>query len=163
LPRPCSICVHPQATAIAKDLIAGVSYRDIAGRFGISKSALERHRAHIEQALAKAQNKATAKGEAEAETLLDRLKAMNSETLSILRSAKKAKNPDLALRAIARLEKQAEIEGRLLGELHDHSGSGTGITVQVVYVNSHGSVGRNQDRIPEAERKIIDAVSENVE
>jgi len=66
--------------------------------------------------------KAAAVSEAvEAGTLLDRLKALNHETAEILREvrADATKDNELALKAIARVEKQLELEGRLLGELNE--------------------------------------------
>jgi transposase len=42
--RPCTICTHNKVKEIDKAIIEGTSYRDIAGRFGISKSSLERHK-----------------------------------------------------------------------------------------------------------------------
>jgi hypothetical protein len=44
VPRTCSVCGHPQRPEIDQALAAQESYRDIAGRFGTSKFALQRHR-----------------------------------------------------------------------------------------------------------------------
>jgi hypothetical protein len=46
--RPCTICSHPQREAINHALAAGHSYRDVAGLYAVSKTALHRHwRAHV--------------------------------------------------------------------------------------------------------------------
>ena len=45
MPRTCSICRHPQRHAIEADLRAGLSYRDIARRYNLSKDVICRHRA----------------------------------------------------------------------------------------------------------------------
>jgi len=46
--RPCSICTHPERLEIDRLLLQGTSYRDIAGRFGLSKTAISRHKeSHI--------------------------------------------------------------------------------------------------------------------
>jgi hypothetical protein len=42
--RTCSVCGHPERQGIDQALAAHEPYRDIAGRFGTSKSALHRHR-----------------------------------------------------------------------------------------------------------------------
>ena len=42
----CSICAHPERDAIEKLLQAGGSYRPLAAAYGLSKSALARHRQH---------------------------------------------------------------------------------------------------------------------
>jgi hypothetical protein len=44
VPRTCSVCGHPDRQGIDQALAAHEPYRDIAGRFGTSKSALQRHR-----------------------------------------------------------------------------------------------------------------------
>lgn len=51
--RTCTICSNPQLQEIDQALVAGGSIRDIAGRFGISRSALDRHkRDHLARFLA---------------------------------------------------------------------------------------------------------------
>lgn len=48
MPRPCSVCTHPQRQAIDQALIAGAVFRNIARRFGTSTTAVHRHRhAHL--------------------------------------------------------------------------------------------------------------------
>ncbi len=42
----CSICTHPHCAAIEAALVAGQSYRSIAGQFQCSKSSIVRHRQH---------------------------------------------------------------------------------------------------------------------
>ena len=49
--RPCSICAHPARKAIDKALASGESLRDIAGRTGTTKSALDRHGPHVSAAI----------------------------------------------------------------------------------------------------------------
>lgn len=43
MPRPCSICRHPECQAIEQALAAKAPYRMIAERFGTSPAALHRH------------------------------------------------------------------------------------------------------------------------
>jgi hypothetical protein len=46
--RPCTICVHAQREAINQALAEGHSFRDIAGSYAVSKTALHRHwHAHV--------------------------------------------------------------------------------------------------------------------
>ena len=42
--RICTICVHPQRTAVEAELNAGWPLRGIAERHGLSKTALHRHK-----------------------------------------------------------------------------------------------------------------------
>lgn len=53
----CSICLHPQRKEINKALVAGGTCRALASRFGVSKSALDRHGMHIAKELAAAKRK----------------------------------------------------------------------------------------------------------
>jgi hypothetical protein len=45
--RTCSICTHAEREKIDRALIDGESERGIAGRFGLSKSAVDRHKGHL--------------------------------------------------------------------------------------------------------------------
>lgn len=99
-------------------LIEGVSLRNIAEHSGTSPQALLRHKDHIAAALIRAKD---VQEVIQADTLLDRLQALNQETRDILKAAKADDDPHLALKAIARAEKQLELEARLLGELNDQT------------------------------------------
>jgi transposase-like protein len=49
--RPCTICSHPQREAINQALAEGDSFRDVAARYAVSKTAVHRHwQAHIADA-----------------------------------------------------------------------------------------------------------------
>lgn len=43
---PCKVCQHPEREAIDSALTEGASLRDIASQYGISKSTVDRHKAH---------------------------------------------------------------------------------------------------------------------
>jgi hypothetical protein len=47
MPRNCRACQHAERQAIEGDLRAGLSYRDIARRYNISKDVICRHRGHV--------------------------------------------------------------------------------------------------------------------
>ncbi len=58
MPRPCTVCDHPQCTAIDKALVAGEVMRNVALRFAISFAALQRHKAnHLPVVLAEAKQR----------------------------------------------------------------------------------------------------------
>jgi hypothetical protein len=119
MPRTCTLCAHLQREEINRCLVAGEGYRNIAERFGTSLAALVRHKTdHIPARLAKAEE---AREVAHADTLLDQLLTLSKETAAILKEARtgKIKDNDLALKAIARAERQIELQARLLGELKD--------------------------------------------
>jgi hypothetical protein len=83
-----------------------------------AEDALARHREHLPLHLAKASEAAEV---IQAGSLLDRLLSLNAETMAILKEARtgRIKDNELALRAVARAEKQLELQGKLLGELND--------------------------------------------
>ncbi len=118
MPRSCSICLHPEREEINAALLSETPLRDMARRYATSKDALARHREHLPLHLVKASDAAEV---IQADTLLDRLLSLNAETMAILHEARtgRIKDNELALRAIARAEKQLELQGKLLGELND--------------------------------------------
>ncbi len=119
MPNTCSLCKHPSREEIDAALLGVESLRKIAARWAVSKSALLRHKAaHLPAAIVKA---AAAKEEISGGKLLDRLTTLNRETTSILREARTAETKDnqLALRAIARAERQLLLEGKLLAEMKE--------------------------------------------
>ena len=120
MPRVCTVCTHTERQRIDEALVTGTSFRKIAERFGTSTTALYRHKQdHVPGHLAKAQ---AAEEVAQADDLLARLLLLNQETLAILREARTGheKDNELALKAIARAEKQLELQGKLVGKLQDH-------------------------------------------
>ena len=113
--RTCTLCTHADRLEMERDIIHGKPYRDIAGRFGVSKSAVERHAGdHLTDQLVKA---AEADGKITAGRLIAELRALRETTLGVLEEARQQENHGIALQAIARLERQAELVGRLAGEL----------------------------------------------
>jgi hypothetical protein len=45
--RTCTVCRDPKRAEIDAALATGTPLRDIAGRFSVSTSALDRHRGHL--------------------------------------------------------------------------------------------------------------------
>ncbi len=106
--RPCTVCRHPQRAEIDQALVAGASFRDVAGRFGTSKSALERHRReHLSTAIARAYEEQAAAEATHGEALdalvceqAARADRLFAEAERIMRAARRRKDPDTALAAI---------------------------------------------------------------
>lgn len=129
----CSLCYRGDRPEIDRAIVEGASVRTIAGRHGTSKSAVDRHRAHVAEAMAKAaESPATAPPEAVAlvaqvearekaagPDLLTRLFDLTRETREILAEARRAKDRDVAIKALARLEKQLELEAKVLGQIRE--------------------------------------------
>ena len=115
MPRRCTICGHAERELIDSALVAGTSLRDIAGRHGVSKSALERHKAdHLPADLAKAKEAAEA---TRADDLLSQVQGLQARTLAILETAEDSGEHRTALAAIGEARRNLELLGKLAGEL----------------------------------------------
>ena len=127
MPRTCTVCTHDERAEIDQALLSWEPFRNIAARFGMSTSALVRHkRQDIPAALAKAKQAAD---DVQADTLFDRLKGLAAEAKAILEEARASGNHSVALQAIGRAEKLLELEARLLGQLNEATRVAVGIKV----------------------------------
>jgi hypothetical protein len=118
MPRRCTVCDHPKRSDVDRALVTRTGpMRGIARKFGMSEDALYRHAwEHLPQTLARGvERKEAARGA----DLLARLSEVHEDTRAIFREARETQQAGLALQAVARLEKQLELEARLLGELKD--------------------------------------------
>ena len=114
--RTCSICTHQERQAIDRALVVGTSLRDIAGQFGVSKSALHRHRAHIPEALTMAKE---AEEAARADDLLAEVVELQNRAVSILDRAEKAGQLQTALNGIREARRCLKLLAQLQGELYE--------------------------------------------
>ncbi len=115
--RTCTICSHAARAAIDAALVSGASLRDIAGQFHVSKTAVARHAdGHIAATVTRSQE---AREEAQALDVVRQLKAINTAALEILAKARKIDDPDTQLKAIDRIQRQIELQAKLLGDLDE--------------------------------------------
>jgi uncharacterized protein YqiB (DUF1249 family) len=134
MPRTCTVCTHPERAAIDRALVAGQPYRSIAEHFEASAQAVLRHKeSHLRDLLAQAKQRqaaheaalGTAVQEQEAakvEQAIDivkQLRAINAASVSILHEARQSGNAEVALKAIDRVQRQIELQAKLLGELDE--------------------------------------------
>lgn len=113
MPRTCTACVHADRQSIDEALATrSDSFRTIADRFRLSKTALMRHKAeHLPAHVAKA---AEAKEVASADSLLEQMRALQTKTLAILEAAT---DPRTALAAVAQARGNLELLAELTGKL----------------------------------------------
>ena len=119
MPQTCTICRHADRQEIDEALLDGRPLRNIAEIFsGIGTSALHRHKqaGHLAEVLVKAKE---VEVELMAEPLADRLRSINAETKRILQEAKDSNSPTLQLTAISRIERQIELEAKILVRLDE--------------------------------------------
>jgi len=115
--RTCTVCRHPDRPAVDMSLVNHRPYRHIAARFRLSTSALVRHHDdHLPATLAKAKE---AEDVAHAIDVAAQLKAINAAALAVLADARRAGDGLLSLKAVDRVQRQIELQARLLGELDD--------------------------------------------
>jgi|SRR5215204_2741418 len=118
MPRACTICAHENRHTIDHALVGGEeALRTISDRFGVSKSALIRHKdAHLPAALIKARE---AEEVVRAGELLSQVRDLQGRTLSILTASEEAGELRTALAAIREARGNLELLAKLLGELDE--------------------------------------------
>jgi hypothetical protein len=117
MPRRCSVCDHLERHGIDETLVTGAPYRSVAKHFGLSESAVYRHKVdHLPGHLLKAKGVAEA---ARADDLLDQVRSLQAHALDILERAEKAGDLRTALAAISQARGNLELLGKLAGELDE--------------------------------------------
>jgi hypothetical protein len=153
MPRACTICGHEHRDAMEDAFIAGQAKRRIASQYGVSERAVRYHmREHLPELLALARD---AERAARADTLLDRLEALQSQTLAILDAPEDQRT---ALAAIAQARRNFELIGQITRELGRPGSINLELTVEwqevkAVLVNTLASY-------PEAQQAVFDALEE---
>lgn len=121
----CSICEHPKRGEIDRALVTrSASMRNIAERFGVSTTALARHKkGHIPRLVQAAQATAGAQAATSGRELLDELATLRGRVRAILDRAEAGGELRVALQAVRELREcikaqaelgvQAELEARV--------------------------------------------------
>lgn len=145
--RPCAVCTHANRDEIDAAIVDGAAFRNVASRYGMSPPAVLRHRnGHMAERLASAAEQRQAdetatpspappppttppSGEpaergrraevAEALDIVAQLKAVNGAALEVLQGARRAGDGRLVLLAIDRVQKQIELQARLIGQIDE--------------------------------------------
>jgi hypothetical protein len=82
MPRRCTVCDHLERPGIDEVLVSGAPYRSVAKRFGLSESAVYRHKTeHLPAHLLKARE---AEEVAQADDLLNQVRNLQAHALHIL-------------------------------------------------------------------------------
>jgi transposase-like protein len=99
MPRRCTVCDHPERHSIDEALVSGAPYRSVAKRFGLSESAVYRHKTeHLLAHLLKARE---VEEVARADGSLEQVRHLQGRALDILERAEKAGDLRTALAAIS--------------------------------------------------------------
>jgi hypothetical protein len=117
MPRSCTLCEHPDREAIDRHLVGDSSNLSVSALFGVSESAVRRHKAnHLPAKLVMAQ---AAEEVAQADDLLGQVRDLHARTLAILEAAEEASQHRTALSAIREARSNLELLAKLLGELDE--------------------------------------------
>ncbi len=117
--RVCTVCQHPERLAIDRALVSGEPVRLVASRYVplLSKTAVQRHKdEHLPATMVQAQ---AAREEERALDVVKQLKAINGASLRILHEAQQGQDPQTALKAVDRIQRQIELQAKLLGQLDE--------------------------------------------
>jgi hypothetical protein len=108
MPRRCSVCHRADRVSIDTALVAArAPLRTLAGQFGVSPSALQRHRnEHLSAVLLKGRAEADLAG---ARSLLDYVRALQARSIALLEKAEATGDLRVALGALRELRGIAEL------------------------------------------------------
>ncbi len=95
--KRCTVCNHAERPEIDRELIRGVPYRALAGKFGLSPSALRRHTKHLAGALDLQRRQ---QDQADITALLERLDLLNARLDRLFNTAAEQRSLFVALGAI---------------------------------------------------------------
>jgi len=117
MPRVCTVCAHAERAAIDRALVGGTACREVAALYRVSADSVERHAAkHLPKMLVDARHAAD---DERALDVIKQLRAINGASLRILHEAQQGQDPQTALKAVDCIQRQIELQAKLLGDLDD--------------------------------------------
>ncbi len=120
MPRPCTICTHPNREAIDQELLAGTSYRTVGKQHSVGVSAVFRHRRdHLTELMAQAVQARGVQELGYGDDLLGQLEFLNGKTLKILDEAEATGDRRGALAAIREARSTIELNAKLCGQIRE--------------------------------------------
>jgi hypothetical protein len=120
MPRTCTICTHERRDEIEDAFIAGTAKRRIATHYGVGEKSVRRHmREHLPELLALARD---AERAARADTLLDRIEALQRRIEEFLSRVEHTDNYSATLGAFREMRSNLELIGEVTKEL-DRAGT----------------------------------------
>jgi hypothetical protein len=163
VPRECTVCSHPESHAINEALVVerrGV--RDIAGRWDLSKSAIDRHRSHIPELLVKA---SLAQEVADADLILEKLRGLEDEAREILQHTKDDRDWRAALSALGEIREQIKLLAQVSGRLKEIQVNNTQVNIiplseHPTYMAFNRAVVEALEPYPEARYALADKLGE---
>lgn len=153
--RVCTICSHGKRSEIEAAFVAGGSYRHIASQFDVGYKSVERHSLeHIAQTIKASQS---ASEEAQAIDVVKQLKEVNDVTIAIMKESRADKKNGTALFAIDRIQKQLELQAKLLGDIDERPQINVWITSEWQAIRT--TIARALLPYPDARIAVADALA----
>ena len=162
----CSVCSHSERDAVDVDLVEGVSTRKVAAKYGLKQNAVSLHgRQHLPEslpraALAPVEHKAELMPERPAVNLAARMEEMRAATRGVLLDAQAEGMHVLVLAAVARLERQWELEAKHAEQMAPPGSTTVNITLSPDWAALRGVILRALDSHPEARVSVASALAE---
>lgn len=117
MPRTCTICEHPEREEIDRALVGETSNLSVSSLFGVSESAVRRHKGnHLPAKLVLAEKAAEV---ADADNLLDQVGDLQRRTMAVLEAAEASHEHRTALSAIREARGNLELLAKLIGQLDE--------------------------------------------
>ena len=155
--RTCTVCSHKDVDEINRLLLSGTSFRDIAGQFDLSKTALARHKeSHIPELLSKSSDlKAEVESIQGNQTLVE-VRELKVKALDILGKAERAGDLKTALLGIREARSCLELCLKAEGQIKD----GPQITIinNPEWVELRTVIIGALEPFPDARQAVIDAI-----
>ena len=155
--RTCTVCSHKDVDEINRLLLSGTSFRDIAGQFDLSKTALARHKeSHIPELLSKSSDlKAEVESIQGNQTLVE-VRELKVKALDILGKAERAGDLKTALLGIREARSCLELCMKAEGQIKD----GPQITIinNPEWVELRTVIIGALEPFPAARQAVIDAI-----
>ncbi len=157
MPRPCTVCNHPNKEAIDQALIDNEPFRHIAARENVTTSALQRHKngGHITAAMVQAAGVAEI---AHADSLLDQVNELKREARAIKDKAEQANDYKTALMGIRELTRIIELLAKLQGELQENQTINI-LAVSPEWVKTRTAILQSLEPYPDARQAVIKALA----
>ena len=153
LAQQCTVCGHSNAAEINAQLIDKIPLETLSKTYGLSVTALHRHKKHIPAQLVKSQE---AKETASADSLMGRVAALNDKAEEIYKKALEADNYNAAVGAVRELRGLTELYAKITGELQAQTVNN--IIIMPEWVTLRNAILYALESYPEARQAVIQAV-----
>jgi len=163
--RPCTICKHKKLQEINAELAIDTPYRELAKKYKVSKSALNRHRQHLPVPLLKAAERLKTEEIVAATTgdpdVLTQVKDLGSRASRLLNECEADKDRKHEIAAIREVRGLLELQGRLMGQLGPNAAVQVNVGLQTITtVPEYPILMRVLSRHPEIHAELTAALQE---